>query len=166
MDFYFFSRNRKGRNKKRVVHVRGVSSTCAFSWGLGTCSGSRPQVPLLRRTHSYWNLPYNISTLQTCSGCSYVLEIFSHPLVRLNLSNSKFNISRAKYWLLQGLNTKVKVPTSGTACRSPWSPWRYSTYYFHLHCSCYSRGSIFLATLRCPPPLVGFTHLEQMVSQT
>lgn len=40
-----------------------------------------------------------------------------------------------------------RYPTSGTACRLlPWSPWRYSTYYFHLHGSCYSRGSIFLAS--------------------
>ncbi len=33
-------------NKKRVVCVRGSSSSRAFSWGLGTPSQSRPQVPL------------------------------------------------------------------------------------------------------------------------
>jgi hypothetical protein len=44
--FLFYEPRKKWGNKKRVVYVRGGSSTCAFSWGLGTPSDSHPWVPL------------------------------------------------------------------------------------------------------------------------
>jgi hypothetical protein len=44
-----YKRRKKGGNFKRVVFVREGPSTCAFSWGLGTPSGSCPCVPLPQR---------------------------------------------------------------------------------------------------------------------
>ncbi len=50
----FYKMGKKWGNKKRVVYLRGGSSTCTFSWGLGTTWAA-----LLWRTHLYRNLPYN-----------------------------------------------------------------------------------------------------------
>jgi hypothetical protein len=58
--YFSFMKQERSEEIKRVVCVKGGSSTRAFSWGLGTPLGSHPwMMTSLRRTHSYWNLPYN-----------------------------------------------------------------------------------------------------------
>jgi hypothetical protein len=44
--FLFHKLGKTWGNQKRVVYLRAGSSTCAFSWGLGTPLGSQPWAPL------------------------------------------------------------------------------------------------------------------------
>jgi len=51
-------------NRPTLVFVRGGSSACAFSWGLGIPSGSCPQVPLPRETALVLEPPLQLYIVQ------------------------------------------------------------------------------------------------------
>jgi hypothetical protein len=64
--YFLFTKWERSEEIKRVVYERGGSSPSAFSWGLGTPSGSCPWVPLPQKntlirdpppspTWTFWN---------------------------------------------------------------------------------------------------------------
>jgi hypothetical protein len=69
-----FKKNKKERMKeikRKDLCVHGISHTCVFSIGWGCPQATALVGRSLRRTHSYGNLPYNITRLEKkhCSSC-------------------------------------------------------------------------------------------------
>jgi hypothetical protein len=64
--FLFYETGKKEEIRRELFYIKGGSCTHVFSWGLETPSSSHPWVPPCppnsppKRTHLYWNLPYNI----------------------------------------------------------------------------------------------------------
>jgi len=105
--FLFYETGRKEEIRRELFYIKGGSCTRVFSWGLETPSSSHtlgcPPTRTPKRTHLYWNQPYNImgfsiwweyskSSFCTTFSDSVVIKLFLKMLnfLKLSIWNANF----------------------------------------------------------------------------
>jgi len=93
--------------KRRDLCVRGGSHTRVFAIGWGCPQATTFVQPSVRRTHSYGNLPYNITRLEKthCSSCP--------PHKSLHTSNNTSESIKCQVQILQAIIILFIVSVEG-----------------------------------------------------